>query len=197
MSHSMTRRERDDLAKLMRQRERVAKSGASARSAHLMAEFEAQLDRRYSYDEDAVWEAAALAAKEVVARAQSQIAERCRELGIPPEFAPGLSVGWYARGRNSVQAERGEMRRIAKRRIEEIEAAARLEIERASIAAQEHLLVGGLTSIAARAYVDSLPSIEALMPSLDVAQIQLVLSAPKPLAVRPGMGEISDESADG
>jgi hypothetical protein len=191
MSDTMTWRDRDELTKLVRSRERVAKTAASARSAHLLAEFEAQLDREYAWDEDKVWEAATLASKEVVAQAQEAIATRCKELGIPPQFAPGLSVGWYGRGRNAMQGERAEMRRLAKRRIEEIEARARAEIELASLAAQEQLMLGGLTTDAARVYVDSLPSIEALMPPVDVAAVQGSLAAPKRIAgTDVNMGQI-------
>ena len=196
MGDTMTRREREDLGKLMRQRERVAKSAASARSAHLLAEFEAQLDRQYAFDEDEVWEAATLAAKDVVAQAQKAISDRCKELGIPPQFAPGLSVGWYGRGRNALGQERAEMRRLAKRRIEEIEAAARLQIETASVAAQEKLMLDGLTTEAALGYVESLPAIEALMPPLDIAHVQAVLAAPKSLAGGSGRGMIEDGGAD-
>jgi len=189
---AMTRSEREALTKLMRQRERVAKTSAAARSAHLLAEFEAQLDRQYAYDEDTVWETAAAAAKEFVAKAQAEIARRCEELGIPPQFAPGLSVGWYGRGRNAAAVERAEMRRLAKRRIEEIEARARAQIEAASVQAQEQLMLGGLTTDAARRYVEGLPSVEALMPALDLLQVQATMAAPKALASQSGVGMIEE-----
>ena len=59
---TMTRRERDDLAKLVRQRERLMKTLAAQRSAELMADVEAQLARIYDFDEDEVWAAATEAA---------------------------------------------------------------------------------------------------------------------------------------
>jgi hypothetical protein len=191
---AMTRQERESLAKLMRQRERVAKTSAAARSAHLLAEFEAQLDREYSFDEDIVWEQAATAAKAFVAEAQAAIAKRCEELGIPPQFAPGLSVGWYGRGRNAAAGERAEMRRLAKRRIEEIEARARQAIEASSLQAQEQLMLGGLTTDAARKHVESLPSVEGLMPHLDLLQVQASMSRPKALASQSGQGYITEDS---
>ena len=46
----MTRTDRDTLIKIARQRERVAKSEAKERSAHLMADFETQMDRHYRLD---------------------------------------------------------------------------------------------------------------------------------------------------
>lgn len=167
----MTRHEREALAKLVRQRERLAKTAAAERSAALLADFEQQADRMYRYDEDSVWQAAVLAAKEEVAKAAVKIAERCRELGIPQPFAPTLSVGWHQQ-RAAVGSERAKMRQVAKRRIEQIEATARTAIERASVAAQESLLVGSLTTEAGKLFVEALPSVDELMPNLDIAALQ-------------------------
>jgi hypothetical protein len=182
MVDHLTRREQEDLLKLVRQRERVAKSAAAARSAELIADFEAQLDRRYAFDEDQTWHAATAAAQTVVAEAQQRIASRCRELGIPADFAPRLSIGWSGQGRNSVRAERTDMRRLAARRVEQIEASAKLAIEQASVAAQERLWVDGLTSDAAREFLTCLPTAETLMPLLEMEKIQATLVAPKAFA---------------
>ncbi len=176
----MTRPEREALAKLIRQRERLAKTTASERSAALLADFEQQADRIYSYDEDETWRMAVLTAKEEIAKAQLKIADRCRELGIPQPFAPTLNVVWHQQ-RASVGAERAKMRQVAKRRIEQIEASARTAIERASVAAQEALLVGGLTTDAARLFAESLPVVEELMPTLKMADLQQALIEQRPL----------------
>jgi hypothetical protein len=189
----LSRRDREDMLKLVRSRERVAKSMASARSAALMADFEAQLDRQYAYDEDAIWQAAAEFAKEAVAMARGRIAERCGELGIPAQFAPDLSVQWYARGRNAMEGERQQMRRLAKRRIEQIEASARLEIERASVQAQERLWTDGLTSDAAQTFLASLPTVEGLMPTLNLQEVQAALATPKSLAQPPAFPMLEDD----
>ena len=69
--NTMTKGERDDLAKLIRQRERLMKTGASQRAAELLADFERQLGTIYSYDHDQTWKAAAVAAKQAVAAAQA------------------------------------------------------------------------------------------------------------------------------
>src|SRR5262245_35972447 len=79
----MTKGEREDLQRLIRQREKVLKSAAKQRSAELIADFENQMGSEFSFDDDAVWERAAKATKHEVARAQKLIAARCRELGIP------------------------------------------------------------------------------------------------------------------
>jgi hypothetical protein len=101
-----------------------------------MAEFDTQSAQIYAFDDDAVWKAATLAAQAAVAAAQAEIAARCAELGIPPEFAPGISFGWHGRGENAVAGRRAELRRMAKSRVEAIELEAVTKIERLSLAAQ-------------------------------------------------------------
>src|SRR3712207_2551468 len=51
----MTKGEREDLQRLIRQREKVLKSAARERSAQLVAEFENQLGSQYAFDQDEVW----------------------------------------------------------------------------------------------------------------------------------------------
>src|ERR1700722_13937548 len=94
----MTRSEREDLQRLVRQREKVLKSAAKQRSSELVADFENQLGQEYSFDQDETWRQAAEAAQREVKKAQGVIAARCRELGIPDRFAPSLNVHWSARG---------------------------------------------------------------------------------------------------
>jgi hypothetical protein len=66
-----------------------------------------------------VWAEAAREAEREVARAQTRIAERCRELGIQKDFAPSLSLTWRHRGYgNAVKERREELRRAAKAQIE-------------------------------------------------------------------------------
>lgn len=187
---TMTKAEREALAKLIRQRERLAKTAAAERSAILLADFEQQADRTYSYLEDDVWKRAVLGAKEEIAKAQSAIADRCQELGIPQPFAPTLSVVWHQQ-RAAASNERAKMRQVAKRRIEQIEASARTAIERASLAAQEALLVGGLTTEAARLFVESMPAVEELMPNLDFATLQQQLIEERPIG--RGFGRLGYE----
>ena len=58
MPEKMTKAEREDLQRLLRDREKVQIAAAKEMSAELMADFESQLAARYSFDDDAVWEAA-------------------------------------------------------------------------------------------------------------------------------------------
>jgi len=167
----MTRREREDLAKLVRRREQVAKSAAVQRSAELLADFEQQIASIYSYDDDATWRTLHEAAQHAVNEADAQVAERCRELGIPARFRPGLNVNWYGRGENATSGRRAELRKTATTRIAALEKQARTEIERQSVEIQTQLVAGGLESSAARAFLESMPTPEALMPTLDARAI--------------------------
>jgi hypothetical protein len=141
----MTKGEREDLQRLVRQREKVLKSAAKQRSAELLADFENQMGSEYSFDQDEIWRQATEAAEREVRRAQERVAARCRELGIPTRFAPSLNMHWYGRGENAVAARRTELRRMAESQIEAIERAAITKIEASCLDAQTQLAIAGLT----------------------------------------------------
>jgi hypothetical protein len=125
----MTKAERAELGQLIRKRERVLKAGASERAAAMLAEFDRQLAAIYAYDDDEVWKRATEMAREAVNEAQRVVQDRCRALGIPPEFAPGLQMSWYGRGQNAVAGRRAELRRLAKSKIELMPAVDVIEVK--------------------------------------------------------------------
>src|SRR5258708_23575909 len=102
----MSKSEREDLQRLVRQREKVLKSAAKQRSAELIADFENQMGQQYSFDQDETWAEAHKAADIEVAKAQDRVAARCRELGIPDRFAPSLSLRWYNTGYGNILDKR-------------------------------------------------------------------------------------------
>lgn len=175
----MTKSERNDLASLVRQRAKLLKAIAAQRSAELLANFEHQLGSIHAYDDDEVWETATVAAQQAVDAARAQIAERCRELGIPKEFAPTVSFSWYGRGQNGSQQRRTELRRMATTKIAALEKAAQAQIQQHSLDTQEKLIVDGLSSDAANQFLAELPAIETLMPPLDAAQIKGLIEGTK------------------
>jgi hypothetical protein len=169
---AMTKGEREDLHRLVRQREKVLKSAAKQRSAELIADFENQMGSEFSFDDDAIWQQAAREAEAEVGRAKQRVAARCRELGIPKQFAPTLSVNWHHRGyANMLDERRKELRRMAQAQVEAIEAKAITEIEISCLEAQTQLAIAGLTTQAARGFVAKLPGIETLMPKLSFSEI--------------------------
>ena len=172
MNEGMTKSEREDLQRLVRQREKVLKSAAKQRSAEVLADFENQMGQEYSFDQDAVWHEATKIANAAVAKAQEQIKARCREIGIPDQFAPSISLEWRHRGYgNSVKNRREELRKMAQTAIEAQEQKAKVQIELSCLDAQTKLATAGLTSDAARGFIEALPSIGDLMPRLSFAEI--------------------------
>jgi hypothetical protein len=168
----ISKSEREDLRRLINQREKVLVSAAKQRSAELLADFENQMGSEFSFDDDATWQEAMNAASAEVARAQQKVAKRCRELGIPDRFAPSLRLQWAHRGYdNQVESRRRELRDIAKSKIAAIEAKAITEIETSCLAAQTQLALAGLTSDAAKGFIEKLPGIETLMPGLSYAEV--------------------------
>jgi len=168
----MTSTERNDLRSLIRQRARLMKTEIKQRRLELMSDFERQLSANFSYDQDETWKGAHSIAEQAVKDAQVVIEERCRELQIRKEFAPTISMMWFGRGENAVKDRRTELRITAKARLDVLEAAAKTEIERISVDAQTNLVVDGLTSEAAQAFLEQMPSIETLLPALEVNQVQ-------------------------
>lgn len=173
----MTKGERSDLLSLIKKRERVMKTMAGERSAEMLAEFESQAAKIYSFNDDAVWQKAKEEAEEAVRAAQAAIESRCQLLGIPREFAPSISVQWYGRGENAFAGRMAELRRAAKTRIAAIEAEACSRIERMSLDAQADLLSQGLDTDAAHAFLAAAKAdMAALMPSLLVVDVEKMIA---------------------
>jgi hypothetical protein len=169
---TMAKGEREDLQRLVRQREKVLKSAAKQRSADLLADFENQMGQEYAFDQDEIWKKAVEAVAPLVAKAQVQIASRCRELGIPDRFAPTVDLEWRARGYgNVIEARKKELRTMAETRIEAIEREAVVKIEMGCLKAQEQIALAGLTSEGARQFIETLPAIDKLMPALSYSEM--------------------------
>lgn len=176
----ITRADRDALLSLIRKRERVMKTGAEERSAAMLADFDAQLARAWSWDEDAIWNEAKNAAETAVAEANEKIAARSRELGIPEEFAPRLHFAWGAQHQQASTQRRQVLRQAAKSRIAAVQKDAERQIERLALDAQTDLLsAGGLTSATASAFLDGLKSIDSLMPPVALKEIEQLVEARK------------------
>jgi hypothetical protein len=168
----MTRSERQELGQLIRKRERVMKAQVAERGAAMLAEFENQCAQIYSFDQDETWAKAMREAEKAVDEANKNVAARCKELGIPKEFAPGVIMGWMERGQNAVTSRRVELRRMAKSRIVAAEKEAISKIERLSLEAQTEVVANGLVSNAAKEFLERMPTLEVLMPSLDARKIK-------------------------
>jgi hypothetical protein len=163
--------ERDRLAAHMRRVEGVAKTAAKQRSKELLAQMEEELSAVFSA-EDELWRDVTREAMAFVREADARIAAICRERGVREEFRPSLNLGWSGRGQNASQVRRAELRRLGQSRVAALEAAAITTIEKKSIEIQGVLVSGGLQSDEARAFMASMPTVEALMPPLKIDDLQ-------------------------
>jgi hypothetical protein len=168
----MLRRERDDLEKLCRDRERLSKAAADARAAEMKANFEEQIAAIYSFDQDAVWKTAHEQIAQVGREVQATVAARCKELGILPEFAPTISFDWYGRGQNAAKGRRDELRKVAYTRIDAKAKEAKTRITLVACDYRSRLVSGSLESDEAKAFLESMPTVADMMPQITVAQIQ-------------------------
>jgi hypothetical protein len=176
MDRRMTKAERDDLVRLIRSRERIAKSAAQQRSAQMLVEFERQVSAAHAFDSNEVWNAAMEAGDRAVQEAMDKIEAESARLGIPEEFRPKLACYWQSRGSNAFSERRTELRRLAQAEIAAIEKAAFVQIEAQSVAAQTRIIADGLDSEAAIAFLNELPPVEQLMPPLDLNVIQATIA---------------------
>ncbi len=136
----MTRGEREDLQKLIRKRERIAKADAASRGREILAIVESQLCARFSA-EDEVWRSIVATAEEAVEKADAEIAALCRERGVPESFRPSFNCYWESRGENGVNSRRTELRKLAQAQVEAQVSRLCCEIERDSERMLTQLLV--------------------------------------------------------
>jgi hypothetical protein len=180
----MTKGERDDLIRLLKQREKVGKSAAEQRSAVMLADFEREMAELHPFDQNEVWEAAWQAGAEAAQEAMKKVAEEATRLGIPKDFQPRLSVHWQERGDNAFKLRRQELRAVAKAEIAAMERTAKVMIEAQSVEAQSEVVASGLISDHARAFLSKLPALETMMPALDAGVIQRKLAEQARIAGR-------------
>ena len=172
----MLKSERDALLKVCRQRERLAKNEVNAVAARRRAEFERQLAAVYAFDQREVWARAYSNAKEACRKANEEIVHEAEALGIPREFAPSLLTPyWLERGENITRGRRFELTKVAYSRIEQMASEAKLRIDRASVEIQTRLLADSLESADAKAFLETMPTAEQLMPAITVEEMQTTL----------------------
>jgi replicative superfamily II helicase len=176
MTSTMTKGEREDLIRLIKQRERVAKTAAEQRSSAMLAQFEREVSALHPFANNDVWRAAAEAVSDAVRAATEKIQAEADHLGIPTEFQPRIAFSWLQRGENSYEVRRTELRRVAKAEIDAMEKVARVQIEQASVNAQTEVIANGLSTPTAIEFLNKMPPIDTMMPALDITAIQAKLA---------------------
>lgn len=173
------RSESHDLRMILKDRAKVLRAHVAERSSQLLADFEHSMATIYAWDDDDVWREAATRAAEVVAEAQAKIADRCKELGIPARFAPGLQLEWSGRGENAIKYRRDELRRVAEQKIEAMQKAAEFKIEKMSLDLQTQIVAMGLVTDEAKLFLTSLAPIEESMTMLKFEDVEKQLDLDK------------------
>ena len=122
------------------------------------------------YDEH--WAEVSREAEEKIKKLDTEIAKRCRALGIPEAFRPQLSVDWYGRGENATKERRRELRVAAVSELQARAQKAKCVIDQAEAEVLTQLTAQGLTTEAARTFLETMPSVEKLMPKLQLADLE-------------------------
>ena len=170
-SDQLSKSDRDALIRIAKGRARQAKTEADKRQKVLLAEVEDLITAEFEARNE-LWAEAMKIAEEAVQRANEQIEASCADLGIPPRYAPSVSLGWNARSREfNDPGRRAELRKLAQARLTALTAEAKTAIDARVLDIEEKLITGGLESAEAREIVELMPSPEDLMPSLSLDQI--------------------------
>lgn len=166
----LSRAEQQDLLRIVRQRAKLSCSQLEAHGARLLADFEAEVAAQYSVSSEA-WADLTAAAKAACQAADAELARRCQELGVRPEFRPSISMSWYARGANADKERRTELRRVAQSRVAAGIKAAKVAISAAELEASERIIVTSLRG-AAQEVLESIPTPADLLAPLDLDAIE-------------------------
>lgn len=170
----MTKGERDQLIRVMKNRAKQAEREAEMREKVLLAEVQDQMTAQFQAN-DELWAEAVAIAKDAAAKANTQIQARCAELGIPAKNAPGLELGWRARGAEyGDKSRRAELNKLAVVRLQALTKAAKAEIQSAALKVEEALILGGLETAEARELFAAMPTAEQVMPALGLDDLGVV-----------------------
>lgn len=165
----MTKKDRDELIRVMKLRAKIAKDDVEARKAQIIAEGEAALARKFN-ERDAAFADLTTEARAYMNEVAQKIDARAAELGVPASFRPSTGMYWLSRGENDDPKRRAEMRKVLQTRAEATAKAAKLEVDRWSADIQTAIIAGGMTA-EARTLLDRLPTAEALMPPLQLPEL--------------------------
>lgn len=168
----LSSKEVHDLGMLIKDRAKVLKAHADEQAAACLADFERKIAAKFQFDADDVWKRATEEAMKVIAEGNEKIKARCKKLGIPAEFAPGLNISWSERGQNGTASRRQELRRIAVAEIDAMKKAAMTKIERQSLDLRTEVIKLSSMSENAKMFLESLAPVEDAMGGIDFAAIE-------------------------
>lgn len=167
----MSKAELDKLESLAKQQSRVAKTGVDQMAAERLADVEEQLSAQHDARAPA-WAEVTARAEAACRQADEEVAETCRNLGIPENLRPAIVCQWYSRGENADRGRRAELRKLAERRLQAEAKRAKHQIDRAVLEVLTSLATSALTSAEAKAFLDGMPTVESLMPRLALRELE-------------------------
>jgi hypothetical protein len=167
----MTKADRSNLERLARKRAKVATSMIGERVKVLRADVEDQLSAVYRFD-DEVWAAITRQAAVEVAKADAEVAAICRQLGVPEHLRPSLGISWSGRGENALASRRAELRKLAYARVDAAAESAKVAIQAELLKVETELIRDGLETAEALRFVDSMPTVEELLPPVAVGELE-------------------------
>lgn len=171
---SLSRSETHDLSMIIRDRAKVLKAHVEQRGAELLADFDLKLARQFAFDES-MWQKVGEAAGEIVIEAQTKLAGKCKEFGIPSQYAPALDITWVGRGNAAVEAYRSSLRRMARSSIDAMAKRAMTRIERTSLDLRTQVVGMGMLSADAKLFLESLASVEESMAALEFREVEIAV----------------------
>lgn len=173
LAHSMTKADRTELRGLVKLRVKLIKEEVDQRGASQLADMEAQLAAEYSDDHPA-WVEMMTQARADIAKVDAEIARRCQLMGLPEKFRPSARLSWSCRGENAMPGRRAELRRAGEARVDANVRAAKLKMEHWGVDQLTAIAKGALESEEAKAFLESMPSIEELMPPVDLPRLAVL-----------------------
>jgi hypothetical protein len=169
---TMTKGERDELRRLVRQRTKVLRDEVKARTAELAADVEQQLIARF-YERDEKRLEAEREIQGIIAAANVQVSEALAKTdshltGVGRSFIEPGRIFWDTSDRHALRA-------AAIKDIEARAAAAVLVLSRQEVTLLEQLARGALESAEAMAFLDSIPSVGELVPAARMEELEAAL----------------------
>jgi hypothetical protein len=171
--NSMTKSERTELGRVMRARAKVAKNEIESHAGRVLANIEAQLAATYP-ENHAAWANVTEHARRAIDEADTQIAQRCRELGIPERFRPSIDCRWYNWGENAMKDRRAELRKVAQTELAARVKAAKSAIDRRTVDLLTQLAAGMLESSQAKDFLAAMPAVDDLMPPITLDALEAI-----------------------
>ncbi len=171
---TMTKSERDELRRLVRQRTKVLREEVKARTTELVADVEQKLVARF-YERDQKRLTAESEIQTIIDDANDRIAEALGKVdmqltGIGRSVLPPGHIRWD-------QTDRLALRQAAMRDIEARAAAAILQLSRQEVDLLENLARGALESDEAMAFLANLPTVGELVPAARMEELEAALES--------------------